>query len=65
MPTDSESVSIRLPSTSRAQLDDLMARWGVQPAEAIRRAIWLAWREETQGDAPQPTPPPQTAASSR
>lgn len=64
MQTDSVSIAIRLPSTSRAQLDELMARWGVQPAEAIRRAIWLAWRDEVRDD-PQPTPPPPPAASSR
>ena len=63
MPTpDSESVSIRLPSTSRAQLDVLMARWGVQRAEAIRRVIWLAWKDEVCAE-PQPATPPSVATS--
>ena len=62
MPTDSMSVALRLSDTSRAQLDLLMERWGVQMAEAIRRAIWLAWKDEV-CDEPQPATPPSVATS--
>ena len=58
---DSVSVTFRLSETSRAQLDLLKKRWGVQMAEAIRRAIWIAYRAETSGDKEQPTTPPSGA----
>ena len=68
MTNESVSVAVRLPEASRAQLDALMARWGVPMSEAIRRAIWLCWRAETCGDppapvgAPQPSVPPAEAS---
>lgn len=63
----SMSVAVRLSAASRAQLDLLMARWGVPMSEAIRRAVWLCWRAEaerngTQVDA-QPSLPPADGAS--
>lgn len=54
----SQTITLRISEASRAQLDHLCERWGVQMAEAIRRAIWIAYRAETSGDKEQPTTPP-------